>query len=161
MLKKSIIIILLLIILAASECNKEVDVKKNNTIIEDKFIDYYGYLNIPSINMYLGFYEYDNPLNNVDKNIELIDTKINNTYLLAGHSGIGKNTYFNDLQYLKVNDDVYLEFINNTIHFQITNIYREIKKGKINIKKEEGQIILTTCDQIYKGYQLIIEGIKV
>ena len=111
--------------------------------------------------MYLGFYDYDNPLNNVDENIELINTNIDNTYLLAGHSGIGKNTYFNDLRYLKLNDDIYLEFDGYTIHYQVINIYRELKNGQINIKRQEDQIILTTCDQLYKGYQLIIEGIKV
>ena len=32
------------------------------------------------------------------------------------------------------------------------------KTGKIKIKNEENQLILTTCDQIRKGNQLIIEA---
>jgi hypothetical protein len=33
-----------------------------------------------------------------------------------------------------------------------------VKNGKISIKMEENQVILTTCNQIKKGYQLIVEG---
>ena len=94
----------------------------------EEIVNYYGVLIIPKINMYLGFYDVNNKNNDVNKNVMLINTNIKNTYLLAAHSGIGKLAYFNDLRY------------------------------KINIKMEENQVILTTCNQIRKGYQLIVEG---
>lgn len=163
MLKKSIIILVILLSsLLVNTRYRKIEKQDNNIlVVDDKFINFYGYLSVPSINMYLGFYDFVNPLNNVDKNIEYINTGLDNVYLLAGHSGIGKNAYFNDLRYLKIDDDIYLEFENNTLHFKINNIYREIKNGQISIRKDENQVILTTCDQIYKGYQLIIEGIMV
>lgn len=122
---------------------------------------HYGHLKIPSIDMDLGFYDYDNPLNDVELNIEMIQIPVRNSYLFAAHSGIGKKAYFNDLANLKAGDDIYLEIADENNHYKINNIYRTIKDGDISIKTNEGMIYLTTCDQIIKGYQLVIEGILV
>lgn len=119
---------------------------------------YYGYLIIPALDMKIGFYNIDSELNDVNKNVTLIESGINNTYILAAHSGTGPLAYFNDLRYLDLNDDIYLEFKEVTNHYVVTNIRREIKDGQISIEDEENQIILTTCDQVLAGYQLIIEG---
>lgn len=154
MLKKGIII--LFSILVITGCSKEdieyinyIDVIEGNT-------SYIGYLVIPSIDMKLGFYDYDSPLNDVSKNIELIDTGIANTYLIAAHSGTGPLAYFNDLKDVLISDDVYLEYKSNILHYQVIDIKRVKKVGSINIPNEENELILTTCDQIVKGYQLII-----
>ena len=155
MLRKSIIVILILLILIFVNINYAKDESIANSYEKNM---YYGYLIIPSIDINLGFYDYDNPLNNVDLNIELIDTKIDNTYLLAGHSGIGKNAFFNNLKDIQINDDVYLEIAGIINHYKVINIKKEIKDGSISINRLQDQIILTTCDQIIKGYQLIVEG---
>ena len=44
------------------------------------------------------------------------------------------------------------------LKYEIINIKSEKKNGKIKIKNKENQLILTTCDQIKKGNQLIIEA---
>lgn len=152
-LAKNIIIILLLMCLCG--CNSDV--------VESEFVDvnnlkYYGYLVIPKVNMKLGFYNVDNEKNNVGENVTLIDTGINNTYLLAAHSGSGPLAYFNDLRYLSVGDKITLIIDGNIMNYEVVNIRNEIKNGKINIKNEKNQVILTTCNQVKKGYQLIIEG---
>ena len=152
-LVKNIIIILLLMCLCG--CNSDV--------VESEFVDvnnlkYYGYLVIPKVNMKLGFYNVDNEKNNVGENVTLIDTGINNTYLLAAHSGSGPLAYFNDLRYLSVGDKITLLIDGNIMNYEVVNIRNEIKNGKINIKNEKNQVILTTCNQVKKGYQLIIEG---
>lgn len=152
-LVKNIIIILLLMCLCG--CNSDV--------VESEFVDvnnlkYYGYLVIPKVNMKLGFYNVDNEKNNVGENVTLIDTGINNTYLLAAHSGSGHLAYFNDLRYLSVGDKITLIIDGNIMNYEVVNIRNEIKNGKINIKNEKNQVILTTCNQVKKGYQLIIEG---
>lgn len=152
-LVKNIIIILLLMCLCG--CNSDV--------VESDYVDvnnlkYYGYLVIPKVNMKLGFYNVDNEKNNVGENVTLIDTGINNTYLLAAHSGSGPLAYFNDLRYLSVGDKITLIIDGNIMNYEVVNIRNEIKNGKINIKNEKNQVILTTCNQVKKGYQLIIEG---
>ena len=119
----------------------------NSDVVESDYVDvnnlkYYGYLVIPKVNMKLGFYNVDNEKNNVGENVTLIDTGINNTYLLAAHSG----------------DKITLIIDGNIMNYEVVNIRNEIKNGKINIKNEKNQVILTTCNQVKKGYQLIIEG---
>lgn len=122
---------------------------------------YYGYLKVPAIDMNLGFYNYDSPFNDVESNIELIPIPVKNSYLFAAHSGVGKKAYFNDLALLKIDDDIILKIAEVHHHYKVNNIYRTIKDGDISIKNQEGMIYLTTCDQIIKGYQLVIEGILV
>ena len=158
MFKKIIVLFILLIFLNGCSSNKVKDISVSLNTKESDFYTYLGYLVIPKINMKLGFYDYESNLNDVNKNIELINTGISNTYLIAAHSGTGTLAYFNDLRYLEINDEIYLKFKNKTNKYKIKNISRKIKDGKIKISKEENQIILVTCDQIVKGYNLIIEG---
>lgn len=150
-MKKILLVFLLLLLMG---CQKEkieddVSLEKNN---------YYGYLIIPSLNITYGFYDIHNEFNNVDRNVTLINSNIENTYVLAAHSGSGNLAYFNDLKYLKKYDELYLKFKDKILKYEIINIKSEKKNGKIKIKNKENQLILTTCDQIKKGNQLIIEA---
>lgn len=150
-MKKILLVFLLLLLMG---CQKEkieddVSLEKNN---------YYGYLIIPSLNITYGFYDIHNEFNNVDRNVTLINSNIENTYILAAHSGMGNLAYFNDLKYLRKKDKIYLKFENKTLEYEVVNIRSNIKNGKIRIKNKENQLILTTCDQIKKGNQLIIEA---
>lgn len=155
-LRKNIYLIILILLI--SGCTKTNLVNTSVLSPNEEIETYYGYLIIPKINMKLGFFNVDNKLNDVSKNIELIETGISNTYLIAAHSGSGKIAYFNDLRYLKIGDEMYLKFKDKTNYYIIANIRNEIKDGTISIENKEDYLILTTCDQINKGYQLIIEG---
>lgn len=125
--------------------------------------DYIGYLIIPKIKMQLGFYEPNNPKNNVNQNIEVLKNSQEGRLFIAGHSGVGKVSFFNDLRYLTLNDEINIIYQNKTYSYLITDIYKEIKDGDISvkIKDEEKVLVLTTCDQITKGYQLIIKAILI
>lgn len=147
-------ILLLLLLLLSSGCKKEI-IENNGSFNKS---NYYGFLIIPSLNMTYGFYDIHNEFNNVDKNVTLINSNIENTYVLAAHSGSGNLAYFNDLKYLKKYDELYLKFKDKILKYEIINIKSEKKNGKIKIKNKENQLILTTCDQIKKGNQLIIEA---
>ena len=142
---------------------KSVSISSSNGTIYDKYNtnEYIGYLIIPNIDMNLGFYDYESPLNDVEYNIELIKTPIEDTYLLAGHSGTGAKALFNDLHNLTIGANVYLKIDDIQIHYVISDIYRVEKIGSIKLKNIPGMLYLTTCDQIIKGYQLVIEGSKV
>lgn len=161
MLLKTIIIFSIVIATLWSSNNDFDKVVKNELEVvknSEEVNTYYGYLNIPSINMYLGFFNEDSKLNDVSKNVTIIPTNINNTYLLAAHSGTGPLAYFNDLRKLKVDDEIYLEFKDKVNKYKVKRIRKEIKDGSISIPKKENMLILTTCDQIVKGYQLIVEA---
>jgi len=156
-MKRNVIILIIILILTSGCINNEkvIEAKINYSYNTET---YDGYLIIPVIDMKLGFYNIGNSLNDLSKNIEQIETGLENSYLFAAHSGTGKLAYFNDLRKLKVNDEITLEFRNKTKNYKVVNIRREEKNGSIHIKNEEDQLILTTCDQIVKGYQLIIEA---
>ena len=123
--------------------------------------EYYGYLKIPSVNMNLGFYNYNHELNDVSQNVQYIPIPVSDSYLLVAHSGVGKIAFFNDLHYVGIGDDVYLEIKKVNRHYKITDIYRTVKDGDISISKESGKLYLTTCDQVVKGYQLVIVATQV
>lgn len=108
--------------------------------------------------MNLEFYNVDNEKNDVNKNIQFIPTNIDNTYLLAGHSGTGKRSYFTSLKDLVKGDLIFLKIENQEIKYQVNDIKKIPKTGKITIRNKENMLILTTCDQVIKGYQLIIEA---
>ena len=150
-MKKIFVIIIFLLL---SGCSKNEIINVSDEVSND----YYGYLIIPSINMNLGFYYYDDERNNVNQNVTLIKSNIENTFILAAHSGHGYLAYFNDLRYLKVDDEIILKFDTQENHYIIKRIRNEIKDGSINILNEKNQVILTTCNQVKKGYQLIIEA---
>lgn len=139
-------ILLLLLLLLSSGCKKEI-IENNGSFNKS---NYYGFLIIPSLNMTYGFYDTQSKLNDVNKNVALIDSNIENTYILAAHSGMGNLAYFNDLKYLRKKDKIYLKFENKTLEYEVVNIRSNIKNGKIRIKNKENQLILTTCDQIKK-----------
>ena len=150
-MKKILLVFLLLLLMG---CQKEKI--ENNVSLEKN--NYYGYLIIPTLNMTYGFYDINNKLNDVDKNVTLINSNIENTFILAAHSGTGNLAYFNDLKYLEKDDEIYLKFKDKILKYEIVNIRSEKKNGKIKIKNKENQLILTTCDQVRKGNQLIIEA---
>ena len=154
-LVKNIIIILLLMCLCG--CNSDV--------VESEFVDvnnlkYYGYLVIPKVNMKLGFYNVDNEKNNVGENVTLIDTGINNTYLLAAHSGSGPLAYFNDLRYLSVGDKITLIIDGNIMNYEVVNIRNEIKNGKINIKNEGIMKLFKPNEKYKNSYYELVNDLK-
>lgn len=123
--------------------------------------DYIAQIEIPKINLKKNLFAKDSFYNNVDINLMLVgdmpsyDTK----FIVAGHSGIGSNAYFNDLVYLDINDEV-LVYYNNYIYiYEITQIYDILKTGKLYLEENDnGIIVLVTCkintnlQTIYKGY---------
>ena len=114
--------------------------------------DYIGYLTIPKINLTKGFLDYRSTENNVDKNILVVsgsnypDTKKGN-FIIAGHSGTGWNSFFNDLYKLESGDTVYISYHNKKYEYEITNIYTQPKTGKIAIYRDYDKTTLTliTC----------------
>jgi len=114
--------------------------------------DYIGYLTIPKINLTKGFLDYRSTENNVDKNILVVngsnypDTKKGN-FIIAGHSGTGWNSFFNDLYKLEKGDKVNISYQNKKYEYEIVNIYTQPKTGKIAIYRDYDKTTLTliTC----------------
>lgn len=146
----------------------EVSTIDNYNVIKDtKQEDYIAVLEIPSINLKKGLYAIDSKNNNVNKNIEIIDSSdmpdiTKGNFILAGHSGTGRIAFFDDLDKLIVDDTIIVYYKNIKYIYQINNIESIVKDGTIEIKREfESMITLTTCNQENKNEQLVITGILI
>lgn len=146
----------------------EVSTIDNYNVIKDtKQEDYIAVLEIPSINLKKGLYAIDSKNNNVNKNIEIIDSSdmpdiTKGNFILAGHSGTGRIAFFDDLDKLIIDDTIIVYYKNIKYIYQINNIESIVKDGTIEIKREfESMITLTTCNQENKNEQLVITGILI
>lgn len=123
---------------------------------------YIGYINIPKIELKRGFTDISSKYNNVNKNIYVLpSSKFPNTQngnlILASHSGSGSISFFRNLYKLEINDDVYITYDNHEYHYQIKNIYTELKDGDVAIKRNKKKTTLTliTCTKGDKTTQTI------
>lgn len=114
--------------------------------------DYIGYLIIPKINFTKGFLDNRSEENDVDKNLLVVNGSNypdvdKGNFIIAGHSGTGWNSFFNDLYKLNVGDTAYISYKNKKYIYQITNIYTQPKVGKIAIYRDYTKTTLTliTC----------------
>lgn len=124
--------------------------------------EYIGYLSIPKINLTKGFLDKRSTENDVEKNILVVD---GSTYpdvekgnlILAGHSGTGWKAFFNDLYKLTENDQVYIDYKNKKYTYNIVNIYKQPKVGRVAIYRNYDKTTLTliTCTNFDKATQTI------
>ena len=129
--------------IATADVEVSDDVKNGN---------YLGVLKIDKINLEQGFYDKDNPLNNVDKTVTLLgpsnypDEKKGNTILVA-HSGSSYLGYFKNLWKLGKGDLASVVYKGNTYVYKIVDIYNDIKDGDVTIHRDKSKTTLTliTC----------------
>lgn len=114
--------------------------------------DYIGYLTIPKINLTKGFLDKRSEENDVDKNLLVVDgsdypDKERGNFIIAGHSGTGWNSFFNDLYKLNIGDTASVSFKNKKYTYSIVNIYTQPKIGKLAIYRdyEKTTLTLITC----------------
>ena len=131
--------------------------KIDNFSFKSKNIDSVNYnIKIPSINLNVNFTEYSS----LDEGLEIHNiSKIkNNPLVIMGHSGFGKNVFFNDLEYLNINDLIYINHNKNTYLFEINDIKYYKKFSYVNVPKENEYLYLITCDKKDMQKQLIISA---
>lgn len=126
-----------------------------------------GTLTINKINLSKKLYSINDPLNNIEKNITILNysnepSKDNSIIFIAAHSGTGKLAFFKDLNKLETNDTIELTYKNKLYIYQVKDIWEIKKTGNISVEKEEiNQLILTTCSPTKDNYQLIINSILI
>ena len=131
---------------------------KNINKVENKE-DIIGTLTIKKLNLSNNIYTINNPHNNVDENVTILNDDIN-LIVLAAHSGPGYIAFFDDLDKLKIDDTINLKYKNKEYIYKIINIEEQAKDGTIEINKTDNQrLILTTCSKKDKKKQLVITSI--
>lgn len=144
--------------------NKEINqvIKDKEPIIEiEKNI---GFLKIDKINLNNKIYDINSKHNNIEENVTILKTSENlkdknSLVVLAAHSGEGKIAYFNKLIELSEGDEIELKYYDETYIYVVDNIYEQEKNGYIKFsKRNESQLILTTCSTQNNKMQLIVEA---
>ena len=114
--------------------------------------EYIGYLIIPKINLTKGFVDRRSSENDVEKNIYIVDGATypdveKGNFIIAAHSGPGWQAFFNDLYQLTTGDQIYVTYKGKKYTYQLTNIYKQEKTGKIAIYRnyEKSTLTLITC----------------
>ena len=114
--------------------------------------DYIGYLTIPKINLTKGFLDKRSPENNVDINLLVVNgsnypSTERGNFIVAGHSGTGWNSFFNDLYKLNIDDIAEVSYKGKKYTYKIVNIYTQPKVGNIAIYRDYSKTTLTliTC----------------
>lgn len=125
-------------------------------------INYIGYLSIPKINFNKGFTSIEDEFNTVSRNIQILSSsnypdEEKGNVIIAGHSGNSSVSFFNKLYLLEIGDLAYIKYNNKNYTYQISNIYKVDKTGKVEVKRNKNNKTLTliTCTKDDKLTQTI------
>lgn len=139
-----------------------VSIDNENTINNEGVNNYLGVISIPKINLEQGFYDIDNPMNNVDKNIELISNSNmpdveNGTLILAAHSGNDRVSYFNKLYKLNIDDEIEIIYNKSKYLYKLIDIYEVEKTGSITLHNINNitSLVLVTCSNFNNDLQVV------
>lgn len=133
--------------------------KKTTKMIRNK---YWGYIEIPKLKIYYGFYSLNDQKNQIKNGIEVMSgsslTSINGSNIvLVAHSGIAYNVLFDRLDVLGIEDEVNLYFNNIKYIYKVKKILKKDKKDILStIKTNKNTLILITCDKKEKDKNLIV-----
>lgn len=122
-------------------------------------IDLFGVIEIPKINLQNPIYKENDPKNNVDQNVTLLEENITTTeenfsIVLASHSGNGTHAYFRNLEQLEIGDKIYLKQQNKTYQYEYFKKIEVDKTGTIYVENYSfPHIILITCSKTKKDKQ--------
>jgi len=139
--------------------NKFEEKKKTNKMIKNK---YWGYIEIPKLKIYYGFYSLNDQKNQIKNGIEVMSgsslPSINGSNIvLVAHSGIAYNVLFDRLDVLGIEDEVNLYFNNIKYIYKVKRILKKDKKDILStIKTNKNTLILITCDKKEKDKNLIV-----
>lgn len=118
------------------------------------------WLEIPGIDLKEKVYTMNSTHNFVDQHIQILKNSVIDDYffLLAGHSGYGSASYFNDLKYVEVGDFIFIILENQSLCYIVEEIYYISKNGYFFISSVEfkNTLYLITCSLDYPSKQLVV-----
>lgn len=131
-----------------------------NEVLED---DYLGIISIPKIGLRKKLYDIGSYQNDVDRNIEVLDSSkmpdvMGGNFILAAHNGNTSLGYFRDLHKLKVGDEVTIDYKNKNYVYEVSKIYDVLKTGKVAIKRDKSQSTITLITCLGNDRQLVVIG---
>ena len=141
-----------------------VEDQSENTTKENYNITYTAILEIPKINLKRGVVDSTKNFKSINYAISVDNSSQypieNGNFILYSHSGNSNIAFFNRLNNLELNDDIYVYYNGIKYHYSVRNKYDIEKTGKAKVisRKDDKYITLITCNQNKKGFQIVIEG---
>ena len=131
-----------------------------NEVLEDEYL---GIISIPKIGLRKKLYDIGSYRNDVDRNIEVLDSSkmpdvMGGNFILAAHNGNTSLGYFRDLHKLKVGDEVTIDYKNKNYVYEVSKIYDVLKTGKVAIKRDKSQSTITLITCLGNDRQLVVIG---
>lgn len=122
--------------------------------------DIFLVLNIPKINLKKEVYKYDSINNDVNKGLYLAtdNSFLNGSIVIASHSGNSVISYFDNLDKLGLDDEVFIYKYGYVYTYIVTDRYLINKNGKFKYINNDDVLYLITCDKNSHTKQLVIEG---
>lgn len=145
--------------------NFSIQNKNNEYIYETKSVSYANLimLKIPKINLLTKVIKANENFSNLNSSLVYYrEFNPNNKIIIFGHSGMGKGTYFNRLDELSLDDEVYLQYNKKIYKYSITRTYNILKKDTYILKKEDDskKLLLVTCIKNNKNKRLVVELVQ-
>jgi len=127
--------------------------------------NYIAILEIPTIDLKRGLVDPSSYYNNVDYNIQIINSSTfpdvdKGNFILASHNGASYISFFKNLHKVNINDKVYIFYNGIKYEYIIEKIYDTPKDGNIEIYRdyEKTTITLITCKKNTKDKQVVYIG---
>ena len=139
--------------------NEEIKEEIINFVEEEKEL---MIIEIPKIKLKEKIYNKNSKLNNIDKNIIIMnESNMPNddggVIIIGGHSGYGKTAYFKHLNMLKIGDEVILTYQNKNYYYKVVEYHLDPKNGSITINNinKKNKLFLFTCNPNDKNNYLV------
>lgn len=144
--------------------------KEEPKVVPQNTENFMAVLEIPKIKLKKGIYSKDSSRNNVNKNIEILKEsdlpdKNNGNFMLAGHSGNSRISYFKNLYKLNKDDIAYVYYNGARYGYKLVNSYEIEKTGEASIIRngQSTAMTLITCKsnsnkQIVFVFELMKDG---
>lgn len=138
--------------------------QSENTTKENYNITYTAILEIPKISLKRGVVDSTKNFKSINYAISVDNSSQypneNGNFILYSHSGNSNIAFFNRLNNLELNDNIYVYYNGIKYRYSVRNKYDIEKTGKAKVisRKDDKYITLITCDQSKKGFQIVIEG---
>ena len=138
--------------------------KEENKINKELKYSYEAVLEIPKINLRKGLVKSTKNFDSINYAVSIDENSIYpneiGNFILYAHSGNSSISYFDNLKYLDINDEIKIYYKGKWYFYNVLKKYEIDKNGMLSIYNDgvSKYITLTTCSQENKNKQIVILG---
>lgn len=143
--------------------NENIQKEEKKVKKESKYI-YEAVLEIPKINLRKGLVKSTKNFDSINYAVSIDEHSIYpneiGNFILYAHSGNSSISYFDNLKYLDINDEIKIYYKEKWYFYNVSKKYEIDKNGMLSIYNDgiSKYITLTTCSQENKNKQIVILG---